>query len=81
MNILVTGGAGFIGANFVYYELEKYHEDRVVVVDKLTYAGNITSLAWAMKNRNFKFYKADICNNLKNMIGFITDVTIRSDNV
>lgn len=62
MNILVTGGAGFIGVNFVYYELEKHPEDRVICVDKLTYAGNIASLSDAMKNSNFKFYKADICN-------------------
>ncbi|MBQ4324984.1 MAG: NAD-dependent epimerase/dehydratase family protein, partial [Clostridia bacterium] len=44
MTILVTGGAGFIGSNFVYYQLEKHPEDTVVCVDKLTYAGNLSTL-------------------------------------
>ena len=42
-NVLITGGAGFIGANFVHYWLEKYPDDRVVVLDALTYAGNLAS--------------------------------------
>ena len=50
MNILVTGGAGFIGANFVYYELKNHPEDRIVCLDKLTYAGNLQTLEEAMKN-------------------------------
>ena len=62
MTILVTGGAGFIGANFVYLELEKYPEDRIVCVDKLTYAGNLETLEEALKNPNFRFVKADICD-------------------
>ena len=45
MTILVTGGAGFIGANFAYYLLREHPEDRVVCVDCLTYAGNLTTLA------------------------------------
>ncbi len=62
MTILVTGGAGFIGANFVYYELEKHPEDRIVCIDKLTYAGNLETLKDAMDNPNFRFEKIDICD-------------------
>ena len=60
--IIVTGGAGFIGANFVYLELQEHPEDRVVCLDKLTYAGNLETLAEAMKNPQFRFVKADICD-------------------
>ncbi|MEI8198938.1 MAG: dTDP-glucose 4,6-dehydratase [Eubacteriales bacterium] len=60
MNILVTGGAGFIGANFVYYELKKHPEDRIVCLDALTYAGNLETLEEALKHDNFRFVKADI---------------------
>lgn len=60
MTIIVTGGAGFIGSNFVYYMLQKYPEDKIVCVDKLTYAGNIATLEKAMQNPQFKFYKTDI---------------------
>ena len=52
MTYLVTGGAGFIGANFVYYMLEKHPADRIVCVDKLTYAGNLSTLADALKHPN-----------------------------
>ena len=62
MTILVTGGAGFIGANFIYYEQEKHPEDRIVCLDKLTYAGNLSTLETAMKNPNFRFVRADICD-------------------
>lgn len=62
MNILVTGGAGFIGANFVYLELKQHPEDRIVCVDKLTYAGNLETLKEAMTHTNFRFVKADICD-------------------
>lgn len=62
MTILVTGGAGFIGANFIYLELEKHPEDRIVCIDKLTYAGNIATLNEAMKSPNFRFVKGDICD-------------------
>ena len=61
MAILVTGGAGFIGANFVYLELEQHPEDRIVCIDKLTYAGNLETLSEALKNPNFRFEKIDIC--------------------
>ncbi|MBR1420184.1 MAG: dTDP-glucose 4,6-dehydratase [Selenomonadaceae bacterium] len=58
----VTGGAGFIGANFVYYMLDKHPEDQVVCFDKLTYAGNLETLNDAMKNPRFKFIKGDIAD-------------------
>ena len=62
MNIVVTGGAGFIGANFVYYMLEKRPEDKIICFDKLTYAGNLATLEEAQKNKNFKFIKGDIAD-------------------
>ncbi|MEA4874877.1 dTDP-glucose 4,6-dehydratase [Anaerorhabdus sp.] len=62
MKICVTGGAGFIGSNFVYYELEKHPEDEIVCLDALTYAGNLETLEEAMKNPKFKFVKGDIAD-------------------
>lgn len=62
MKILVTGGAGFIGSNFVYYELDNYSNDEVICLDKLTYAGNLETLEIAMKNPKFKFVKGDIAD-------------------
>ncbi len=62
MNIIVTGGAGFIGANFVYYELEKHPKDRIICLDALTYAGNLETLEDAMKHPNFRFVKGDIAD-------------------
>ena len=62
MKILVTGGAGFIGSNFIYYILDKYKDYKIICIDKLTYAGNLSTLSEAMKNQNFKFIKADICD-------------------
>lgn len=62
MTILVTGGAGFIGSNFVYHMLGKYPDYKILCVDCLTYAGNMSTLADAMKNPNFKFFKANICD-------------------
>lgn len=62
MTIVVTGGAGFIGANFVYLQLKDHPEDRIVCIDKLTYAGNLETLGEAMKNPAFRFVKADICD-------------------
>lgn len=59
-NILVTGGAGFIGSNFIYYELEKHPDRRIVCLDALTYAGNLETLEKALKNKNFRFVKGDI---------------------
>ena len=60
--VIVTGGAGFIGSNFVYYMLDKYSSYRIVCVDCLTYAGNMSTLEKAMQNPNFKFYKTNICD-------------------
>ncbi|MBR2600534.1 dTDP-glucose 4,6-dehydratase [Candidatus Saccharibacteria bacterium] len=60
--IVVTGGAGFIGSNFVYYMLNKYPDYRIVCVDCLTYAGNIHTLREAKKNPNFRFAKINICD-------------------
>lgn len=62
MTIFVTGGAGFIGGNFIHYHLTAHPEDRVVCIDKLTYAGNLSTLAPVMKNPNFRFVKLDICD-------------------
>lgn len=62
MTIIVTGGAGFIGSNFIYYELKTHPEDRIVCIDSLTYAGNLSTLEDALKTPNFAFYKADICD-------------------
>ncbi len=62
MTIVVTGGAGFIGSNFIFYELEKYKEDRIVCVDSLTYAGNLSTLEPVINQPNFRFVKLDICD-------------------
>ena len=62
MTILVTGGARFIGANFVYYLLKEHPAERVVCVDCLTYAGNLSTLDAACEQPNFVFYKENICN-------------------
>ncbi|MBQ2780469.1 MAG: GDP-mannose 4,6-dehydratase, partial [Clostridia bacterium] len=62
MTIIVTGGAGFIGANFVFHMLRKYPDYRIVCVDKLTYAGNLSTLKSVLDNPNFRFAKLDICD-------------------
>lgn len=62
MNIIVTGGAGFIGSNFIYFQLEEHPEDRIICLDNLTYAGNLSTLEEALKNPNFRFVKADIAD-------------------
>jgi len=60
VKILVTGAAGFIGANFVYYELEKHPDDEIVGFDSLTYAGNLETLDAALEDPRFRFVKGDI---------------------
>ena len=62
MSILVTGGAGFIGSNFVYFMLNKYPYYKIVCLDALTYAGNLKTLDKALRNPNFKFVKGDIAD-------------------
>lgn len=60
MKIIVTGGAGFIGGNFVHYMVKNHPEDKIIVIDKLTYAGNLETLAPVMDK--ITFYKTDIAN-------------------
>lgn len=62
MTIIVTGGAGFIGSNFIFYQLNHHSQDRIVCLDKLTYAGNLSTLASVMDKPNFRFVRADICD-------------------
>lgn len=62
MTIIVTGGAGFIGSNFIFHMLEVYPGYRIICLDKLTYAGNLSTLEKVKDNKNFRFVKADICD-------------------
>ena len=62
MTIIVTGGAGFIGSNFIFYMMEQHPEDRIICLDKLTYAGNLSTLKDVLGKPNFRFVKADICD-------------------
>ena len=62
MTLLVTGGAGFIGSNFIFYWLRQHPEHRLVCVDCLTYAGNLSTLAPVLGKPNFQFYKTNICD-------------------
>ena len=62
MTIIVTGGAGFIGSNFIFHMLGKYPDYRIICLDKLTYAGNLSTLAPVMDKPNFRFVKLDICD-------------------
>ena len=62
MKIIVTGGAGFIGSNFIFYMMEKYPDYKIVCVDSLTYAGNLSTLKPVLDNPNFMFVKLNICD-------------------
>ena len=62
MTIVVTGGAGFIGSNFIFHMLKAHPEDRLICLDKLTYAGNLSTLESVMDRPNFRFVKGDICD-------------------
>ena len=62
MKLLITGGAGFIGSNFIHYWLKNYPEDSLVNLDLLTYAGNLENLKDIENQANYKFVKGDICD-------------------
>lgn len=62
MKVIITGGAGFIGSNFVYHMLDKHPDYEIICIDLLTYAGNLHTLEDALKNPKFKFYKMDIAD-------------------
>lgn len=62
MKIIVTGGAGFIGGNFIHYMIDKYNDYEIICLDLLTYAGNMETLESVKNNRNFTFYKVDIAD-------------------
>lgn len=62
MKFLVTGGAGFIGSNFIYYQLQNHPQDEFICLDALTYAGNLETLQPAIQRSNFKFVKGDIAD-------------------
>ena len=75
MKLLVTGGAGFIGSNFVRYILKKYPDYEIINLDLLTYAGNLENLKDVEKNPNYRFVKGDIAD--KNLVnGLVKDVDI-----
>lgn len=76
MRLLVTGGAGFIGANFIIYWLKTHPEDEIVNFDKLTYAGNLENLAQVEKNPHYRFVQGDICD-----LGAVTSVMKGADTV
>jgi len=83
MKLLVTGGAGFIGSNFIHYWLKKYPDDKIINLDVLTYAGNLENLADIENNKNYKFVRGDICdaklvNNLVRDINFIVHFAAES---
>lgn len=62
MKIIVTGGAGFIGSNFIFYMMKKHPDYKIICLDKLTYAGNLSTLKDVMDKPNFRFVKLDICD-------------------
>ena len=62
MNLLITGGAGFIGSNFIRYILNKYSDYKITNLDILSYCGNLDNLKDIETNPNYKFIKGDICN-------------------
>ncbi len=73
--LLVTGGAGFIGSNFVHHWCGRYPDDRVVVLDALTYAGNRANLAGLEERENFRFVQGDICDRS------LIDELLKSENI
>jgi hypothetical protein len=73
--LLVTGGAGFIGSNFVHHWCSSYPGDRVVVLDALTYAGNRQTLATLEGGENFRFVQGDICDRT------LVDTLLKEENI
>jgi len=65
MKLLITGGAGFIGSNFIHYVLDKYLDYKIINLDKLTYCGNLDNLKEVENNPNYKFVQGDICDREK----------------
>lgn len=72
--LLVTGGAGFIGSNFIIYMLNKYPDYKIINLDKLTYAGNLANLSDIENNRNYEFVQGDICDR-----GLAADIFMEKD--
>ena len=70
-NILITGGLGFIGSNFIEYYLEKYPDHSIFNLDKLTYAGELSNLKHIKNNSRYKWVKGDICD--KNLVNSLFD--------
>lgn len=60
MKVIVTGGAGFIGSNFIFYMLRNHPDYEIICIDSLTYAGNLSTLSSIINDPHFHFYKADI---------------------
>ncbi|MCL5433201.1 MAG: dTDP-glucose 4,6-dehydratase [Patescibacteria group bacterium] len=83
MKLLVTGGAGFIGSNFILYWIKNHPDDKIVNLDKLTYAGNLENLKEIEKNQNYSFVRGDICdaktvNNAMQEIDFVVHFAAES---
>ncbi len=77
MTLLITGGAGFIGSNFIHYWLKKHSTDKIINLDALTYAGNLDNLKSIENNKNYKFIHGNICDkNLVNKIMPHVDMVI-----
>lgn len=77
MRILVTGGSGFIGSNFLRYMINKYPSCSFTNIDKLTYCGNMNNLLDVENNKNYKFVRKDVCNKkIVNEIAKDTDIII-----
>ena len=79
MTVIITGGAGFIGSNFIFYMRKAHPEYRLVCLDKLTYAGNLSTLASVMDDPNFRFVKLDICDRegvYKLFFFFLPDIVV-----
>ena len=82
MTIIVTGGAGFIGANFIFHMLEAHPDYKIVCLDKLTYAGNLSTLACVMdeeSNQKVRNFAADAVEKVKENIPVSISVDIKRD--